>query len=83
MTVAFKDKRDGASTRFTIRSKNQPVVNGSTSSSNGNRNARMKYRGYRVSRGVKTGDTTALAFYLAMFAIASGSLAVFVKKKKT
>ena len=42
----------------------------------------MKYRGYRVSRGVKTGDTTALAFYLAMFAIASGSLAVFVKKRK-
>ena len=82
LTVAFKDKRDGASTRFTIRSNNQPVVNGSTSSSNGNRNARMKYRGYRVSRGVKTGDTTALAFYLAMFAIASGSLAVFVKKRK-
>ena len=82
MTVAFKDKRDGASTRFTIRSKSQPVVNGNTSSSNGNRNARAKYRGYRVSRAVKTGDTTAVILYLAMIAIASGSLAVFSRKRK-
>ena len=83
LTVAFKDKRGGASTSFTIRTKNQPIVNGSTSSSNGNRNARAKYRGYRVSRAVKTGDTTAIVMYLAMIAIASGSLAVFSRKRKS
>ena len=83
LTVAFKDKRGGASTSFTIRTKNQPIVNGNTSSSNGNRNARAKYRGYRVSRAVKTGDTTAIALYLAMMAIASGSLAVFSRKRKS
>ena len=82
LTVAFKDKIGGASTRFTIRTKNQPIVNGNTSSSNGNRNARAKYRGYRVSRAVKTGDTTAVVLYLAMIAIASGSLAVLLRKRK-
>ncbi|ASS37232.1 leucine-rich repeat protein [Mogibacterium pumilum] len=83
LTVAFKDKRGGASTNFTIRTKNQPIVNGNTSSSNGNRDASAKYHGYRVSRAVKTGDTTVIALYLAMMAIAAGALAVFAKKRKS
>ena len=82
ITVALKDKKGGIATGFTIRTKNQPVADASTSSSNGNKHAQARYRAYKNSGGVRTGDTTAIALYLAMMAIAGVTLGVAYKTHK-